>query len=206
MPSYYHYLLLAAVLLAVSAMVDGVTVGADLFPPEIMPRNQWNAKAPDRTLMRKQTPAGIIVHHTSSLQRSSLPIEKKMQNLQSFSQAPGTVAGRRKPRWGDVPYHFYIDLNGRIAEGRDVFFVGDTNTAYDPQNLIQIVLEGDFEKEKPTHKQIAALISLMSWVSAKFKIEADRVRGHGDVAATDCPGRHLKARWNEIMSGLKARP
>jgi hypothetical protein len=190
-------------IIVASVAAAGSSFSEDFFPPNIIPRSEWKAKPVNREGMRLQKPLGIIVHHTSSRQRANLPIEKKMLNLQAFSQAPGRVEGQAKPAWGDVPYHYYIDFSGAIAEGRDVYLAGDTNTGYDTSNLIQIALEGDFEREKPTEPQIMSLISLMTWLSHKFNIASDRIKGHNQIAATDCPGRNMKATLSDVISGIR---
>src|SRR5262245_39408340 len=113
----------AGVLLLTAAVVSGVApgigAGAQDAPP-IVARAQWGAKAADTSLMKKQTPREIIIHHTSVRQQPKLSLEKKLQGLQTFSQKPGSVAGHSKPVWGDIPYHYYIDVSGRIGEARDV--------------------------------------------------------------------------------------
>jgi len=44
--------------------------------------------------------------------------------------------------WIDIPYHFLIDPNGNVYEGRNVFTVGETATEYDPTgHLLILVLE-----------------------------------------------------------------
>src|SRR5208337_1892545 len=134
----------------------------------------------------------IIIHHTGELQRASLSVEKKLKNLQDFSIRKGMVGAHMKPAWGDLPYHYYIDLKGRVGEGRDVSFAGDTNTSYDTLNKIQIVVEGDFEKEKPTQDQLDSLEQLVHWLEHKYNISPNLVSGHNDLAKTDCPGKYLK--------------
>src|SRR5262245_330084 len=114
--------------------------------PDIVRRPAWGAKPANTEMMKPQTPHEIVIHHTSVRQQPKLTLEQKLRGLQSFSQTPGTVNARPKPAWGDVPYHFYIDLAGRIGEGRDLNYAGDTNTKYSTANRIQIVLEGHFDK------------------------------------------------------------
>jgi hypothetical protein len=161
--------------------------------PEIVPRSAWGAKPADTALMKPQTPREIVIHHTSVRQQPKLSLERKLRGLQGFSQTPGTVNARPKPAWGDVPYHFYVDAAGRIGEGRDIGYAGDTNTRYSTANRIQIVLEGNFDTEEPSPAQLRALDKLVVWLAAKYRVPPDRISGHSDHVATSCPGRNLKS-------------
>jgi hypothetical protein len=159
--------------------------------PAIVTRDQWQAK-PALPGMKQQNPLAIILHNTGEPQNPKVSLETKMRNLQSFSQKPGMVTPTHsKPAWPDVPYHFYVDVSGRIAEGRDIRFAGDTNTSYDTTNYIQLVVEGDFEKEMPLPAQMAALEELLAWLTLSWNIPVDRISVHKDHAATDCPGRNF---------------
>jgi hypothetical protein len=172
--------------LAPFALAQGVAA------PPIVPRSAWGAKPANTELMKPQTPREIVIHHTSVKQQPKLSLERKLRGLQGFSQNPGTVNGRPKAAWGDMPYHFYIDSAGRIGEGRDVGYAGDTNTKYSTANRIQIVLEGHFDKEEPSAAQIEALDRLVVWLARKYRVAAGKISGHNDHVSTDCPGKHLK--------------
>jgi hypothetical protein len=125
----------------------------------------------------------------------------KMQGLQRFSQADELLAdGRRKRPWPDVPYHFYIDASGQIAEGRDLRFAGDTNTSYDPSGHIGIAVEGNFETEEPTKAQEQALTELLAQLMRSYGLTATDVGTHRKFAATACPGRNLEARLPAILN------
>lgn len=158
----------------------------------IVPRSAWGAKPAVAARMRAHRITGIMIHHTSVRQQPRLSLEKKMRGLQDFSLRPGKVGRRAKPAWGDVPYHFYIAVSGRIAEGRSLQYAGDTNTRYDTSGWIQIVVEGDFKTDKPTEPQLAALRRLTGEFKRRYGISGKRIAGHNDMASTDCPGPNLK--------------
>jgi len=158
----------------------------------LVSREAWQAKAAKFELMRLHHPIGIMIHHTSVRQQTKYTLEQKMRGLQGFSQRPGRVGIRSKPPWGDVPYHFYVGVSGRVAEGRNLFYAGDTNTKYNTTGWIQVVLEGDFTREEPNGAQLAALERLTKQLRLRFNISGDRVSAHNDHAETDCPGTNLK--------------
>jgi hypothetical protein len=182
---------LAAAALGAAAASPALAQGG--AAPEIVPRSAWGAKPPRTEMMKPQTPREIVIHHTSVKQQPKLSLEKKLRGLQGFSQNPGTVNGRPKAAWGDMPYHFYIDSAGRIGEGRDVGYAGDTNTKYSTADRIQIVLEGHFDKEEPSPAQLQSLDRLVVWLAGKYRVPAGRISGHNDHVSTYCPGKHLKS-------------
>jgi hypothetical protein len=171
--------------------------------PVILSRDDWQAKPPALKMLAHK-PKAILVHHTGSAQKLKTTLAKKMQGLQRFSQAKEKLAdGRTKPVWPDVPYHFYVAVDGSIAEGRNVNAIGDTNTGYDPEGYIQVVLEGNFESQSVTKAQGAALTSLLSWLLKKHDLKATSIAGHRDKAQTACPGKNLFALLPEIINALK---
>jgi hypothetical protein len=133
----------------------------------------------------------IVVHHTGVVQNVTLPLAAKLRNLQAFSQREEALAGLKKPAWPDLPYHFYIDWTGAVAEGRDVRFEGDSNTRYQQRGHIQVVLEGDFDREQPTDAQIASLRELVATLQNDWKLPRAAISAHQDHAQTNCPGQNL---------------
>jgi hypothetical protein len=163
------------------------------YLPRLVTRAMWQAK-PALPGMIPQEPTSIILHHTGVHSNPGVSLEPKMRNLQSFSQRPvHRAAGRTDASWPDVPYHFYLDTAGRIAEGRDVRFAGDTNTGYDTRGHIQVAIEGDFEKEEPTPQQLDAVRDLLAWLTLSWNLKMERISVHKDHAPTDCPGRNFLA-------------
>ncbi len=160
--------------------------------PNIVLRQEWKAKDAIGEV-KQHTLRYITIHHTASPQNEKAAIEKKMQSLQNFAQKESRLdSGKTKPAWFDVPYHYYIAVDGKIAEGREIKFVGDTNTDYDPSGHALIVLEGNFETEQPSAEQQKSLQEMAAWLSAQYKISASEIKAHNDYASTACPGENLK--------------
>jgi len=169
----------------------------------MLARAKWGAKPPV-TEMKQHTPTRITIHHTATPQKPERPLTDKMLALQKFSQNPGTLGnGKPKPAWPDVPYHYYIGANGEVAEGREVHFVGDTNTEYDPTGHALVVLEGNFESEQPTAAQLASLRKMISWLALRFRVPAEKIGGHKDFASTLCPGKNLQALLPELRQATR---
>lgn len=176
-----------------------------LVAPGILTRQQWHARAALPGL-QPQDIRGIILHNTGVHKNPAISLENKMRGLQSFSQNPGMVSpGHFKPVWPDVPYHFYIDASGRIAEGRDVRFAGDTNTNYNTSGYVQVVIEGDFEVEYPNPKQLAAARELVAWLLQYWNLPIKSVSVHQDHAATDCPGRNFMSVLPTLLTQISQK-
>lgn len=139
--------------------------------------------------MRLRIPHGIshvTLHHTGSPQplRPEEDPVAKLRGLQSW--------GAAERNWWDVPYHYLLDLEGHIYEGRDWHYMGETNTAYDPAGHFLISVIGNYERQEPTPAQLAAIADLMAWALREFDLPIDRIGGHYHYATTGCPGQHLR--------------
>ena len=117
-----------------------------------------------------------------------------MLSLQAFSQRDDSLAdGKKKPAWADVPYHYYVAVDGAVAEGREWRYAGDTNTEYNPAGHLLVVVEGNFETDSLTTAQRRTLDVLVPALAHQFHIAAPMFGGHRDFANTLCPGRNLYA-------------
>jgi hypothetical protein len=168
-------------------------LGACASRATIVTRADWGAREPVLP-MREHRIERITIHHTATRQDTARSLAEKLRGLQAFSQRDDSLAdGHRKPAWADVPYHFYIAVDGSVGEARSWRYVGDSNTPYDPTGHLLVVVEGNFEDEQLTAPQRRALESLLPALARRFGVPGGRLGAHKDYAATRCPGRNLEA-------------
>lgn len=188
-----HLASLAVMSLAVAAC--GQQPAGKIVPDGIryVTRAEWEANPPVLP-MRAHVPVRLTIHHTGTPSAASRTIESKLVGLQRFSQRQDSLAdGRLKPAWPDVPYHYYVSVDGAVAEGREWQYVGDSNTPYDPTGHLLLVVEGNFERETVSAAQMRTLEALIPALARHFRIAPAALASHRDYAETLCPGRALYA-------------
>ncbi|MEZ5164045.1 MAG: peptidoglycan recognition family protein [Fimbriimonadaceae bacterium] len=171
--------------------------------PQMMSRADWGAKPPVLK-MEPHKITKITVHHTGVRQDPDRDFVNKLQGLQTFSQRDDKLAdGRTKPQWTDIPYHYYIDVNGEIAECRPIELPGDTNTSYETRGHALVVVEGWFPLDYFNIRQRRSLDSMVLWLAGKYKVPSEDIQGHMDYAPgeTDCPGTSI----HDYLPTLRAK-
>lgn len=168
----------------------------------VVTREQWGSAKPVLE-MKEHVPNRITIHHTGTYQNFNKSLEEKLKALQKFSMERSPLSdGRTKEAWADIPYHFYISVDGRIGEGRELRYVGDSNTPYDPTGHALLVLEGNFNKDQVTEAQRQSLFQLTKAIAKRYHISADRISGHKDNAQTACPGDALYAMLPQLREAV----
>jgi hypothetical protein len=146
---------------------------------------QWGGR-PSSDSLREHTITAITLHHGGEEFTADKDFPTYLVNLQNWS--------RREKKWIDIPYHYLIDFDGKIYEGRDIRYPGDTNTAYDPTGHALVCVPGNYEHQVPNAKQLQAIIDIFTWLCWKYKLSPEVIKGHKDVAeGTVCPGKSLYA-------------
>lgn len=188
MVNRHQYLMLALVCTALAgcATTEPPPPQAVEAGPRIIRVTEWGGTPmnPATTTARRHTPVQITLHHGGVAFLRDKDPQQYLRNLQTWS--------RNTRMWADIPYHYLIDLDGNVYEGRDVMFAGDTNTEYDPTGHALIVVLGNFEEVDPNPAQLKAVVDTMVMLARRFRIPADRIGGHKDFSAqTACPGKTL---------------
>ncbi len=93
--------------------------------------------------------------------------------------------------WPDLAYHFVVDRNGNVYEGRPIEAIGDTFTEYDPTGHFLACFEGHFDRQAPSGAQLAAMTRLVAWAMQTYSVSGDLIGGHRDWAGTTCPGDNM---------------
>jgi hypothetical protein len=154
----------------------------------VVTREAWGAAAPEVSEMVPHVVDKLTVHHTGNV--GGLTGAARIREMQEWH-----MMGQG---WPDLAYHVVIGRDGTVYEGRDPAYRGDTGTSYDTTGHYLVVLEGNFEVERPTSAQWDSLVTVLAWAADHYEVSPDTISGHSDHAATLCPGRYLE---HHIHSG-----
>lgn len=152
------------------------------FPrPAIVSAAEWGSKPQPIADDRKQVVRFLTVHHAGELWKEGDEPVRKLRGLQKY--------GQEQKNWPDLPYHLLIAPDGRIFEGRSMDYEPETNTDYDTNGHVGVLLWGNFEEQRVSREQLVALVDTLAWLSDKYGVAPADIRGHKDRAETLCPGR-----------------
>lgn len=168
----------------VSTTTTAATVGTVI---RVICKQAWGA-SPVAGEFREHRIEQVTVHHTAVALPSNTEAPGRARQHQSYHQELG---------WPDLAYHYLIDANGHVYEGRPVTAVGDTATDYDPTGHLLICCEGNFDQQEITARQYDALVAMLAWSVAEFDVSPEEIRGHRDLASTTCPGDNIYSRFDD---------
>ncbi len=150
----------------------------------LIPRAAWGAAPPGPGLV-PHTIDRATIHHTGVVLADNRRAPTRLLEWDALH--------RHERGWADLAYHFVVDRNGHLYEGRDPAYRGDTATSYDPAGRLLVACEGSFSEQSPTRRQLDALVGILTWAAASYGFTPTAIDGHRDLAATDCPGDTLYA-------------
>lgn len=103
--------------------------------------------------------------------------------------------------WAGIGYHKVVLPDGTVADGRPEATVGAHARGVNRRS-VGVTVVGDFDERQPSADQLAALVTLVADLAAKYRLGPDAVVGHRDVFDdTTCPGRRFP--WAEFKQALK---
>lgn len=127
----------------------------------------------------------LTVHHTA------VPLHHN-------ADAPGQVRAIQRDHqaqaWTDIAYHYLVDIDGNIYQGRDPAYVGDTFTTYDPSGHLLVCLLGHYDEQRLRPAEVEALARILACGVVAYDVAPDTIAGHDAYEpTTSCPGRRVDA-------------
>ena len=106
-------------------------------------------------------------------------------------------------KWADIGYHYVIELNGVVHDGRPLEQIGAHVQGHNIGSIGICYVGGLDTKGKPkdtrTQAQKAALYALTESLLHRFP--GATVHGHNEFAAKACPSFDAKSDWAEYVRG-----
>lgn len=151
----------------------------------------------------------LTVHHTAlGVKNDPRPAVERVRALYKYHAV--------SKGWGDIGYHFIVDENGVVYEGRTGGKGVVGGHAYcNNTGTIGIVLMGNFENEQPTQKQVQGLQRLLFDLAQEYNIDTKKsVQFHGkvfdapivrhrDLLSTLCPGYYVAEAFGQVVKNVQ---
>jgi N-acetyl-anhydromuramyl-L-alanine amidase AmpD len=104
--------------------------------------------------------------------------------------------------WSDIGYHFVIERNGSIEDGRPLTRQGAHTYGHNQDNIGICLMGGVDSQMNPednfTDVQWDALRYLISYLSGIYGIKEENIKGHRDWGAKKaCPSFDVKSKLEE---------
>jgi hypothetical protein len=167
--------------------------------PGLVSRDAWARGTPVPALMNRMTPVRhITIHH------DGMPPVSLNSRAQIAARIEVIRAGHRAKGWGDIGYHFIVDPQGAVWQGRALLWQGAHVKDRNEGNVGVLVL-GNFDSTRPTAAQLDALERQIAGLLRIHRVSATSVRSHQEWpgAATACPGRHMQAKMNGVRDAAR---
>ena len=127
----------------------------------------------------------ITIHH------DAIPAHSLRTQSDAIARLNSVRQSHLKEGWADIGYHYVIDPQGRVWEGRPLTFQG-AHVKDNNEHNIGVMCMGNFDQQRPTSNQIASLDGFVAVLMRRHRIPANRVYTHQEIMATRCPGRNLQ--------------
>ena len=176
----------------------------DASRPFVHRRAEWGAGAPKQLWLPDPLPWRVTLHHSDGRRTTTLKQSKaEARFIQNFH-----MRGRG---WSDIAYHFLVDAQGNVLEGRPEGVLG-AHTLGNNEGNVGIVLLGTYHppvNNVPTKAQLDAVSALGRYLVSRYGIDPKSLRGHRDYkGGTSCPGERVYAKLDILrlaFAGI-ARP
>jgi peptidoglycan hydrolase-like amidase len=179
------------------------------YPDEFKTTTEKIADTTSNTLLWKNRYSKkiklLVVHHTAQSLKSETRSGPEM--MRALYQYHAVNRG-----WGDIGYHYVIDSEGQIYEGKagGDYIVG--GHAYcNNVGTLGIALIGNFDELQPPQVQMQSLQWLLKNLADKYEIDISKdtsyhgitlppIVGHRQLLSTDCPGEYVWRTLDQVRT------
>lgn len=151
----------------------------------VLRRSSWANEAPYLPKLYAATPYYMLTVHHQGADTTRVERQEDVARLLRH-----VAQSHLKRGYGDIGYHAIIDRSGVVWEGRSLRYQGAHVSGHNPGN-IGVMLLGNFERQRPSARQLDSLASTVRAFCSALDIAGRRVLGHRDLASTLCPGRYV---------------
>lgn len=157
------------------------------LPPNVIARGNWTRQSVIRSLSNPMNGVNrITVHH------DAIPSQGLRTRSDAVARLNQVRQSHLRENWADIGYHYVIDPQGRVWEGRPLQFQG-AHVKDQNENNIGVMCMGNFDQHRPTNDQINALDGFVASLMRRHRISPQRVYTHQELMPTRCPGRNLQS-------------
>jgi N-acetyl-anhydromuramyl-L-alanine amidase AmpD len=144
----------------------------------------------------------LVLTHDGQVLDSSENVLAKLRSVQGVHQRRG---------WPDIAWHYIIDGEGNIYEGRNPDDRSNTGYDFDTNGMLVVGVLGDYDTQVPNQAQREAVVALMAWLAQEYSIGVDQIYAHSYFANQSprtnpkitSPGRNFNV--SEIQRQVEAR-
>ncbi len=145
---------------------------------------------------------GIVIHHSAVAYGDAAHGDKYHKSLgwdglgYHFVVNNGVYKNGygKRDGWVEVGYRWRKQETGSHCRAN-----GDHSNYYN-KHTIGICLTGDFEKTRPTSRQMKSLVKLVSFLQKRYNIPKSRIKAHSDIKSTKCPGKNFSmAKFKQML-------
>jgi hypothetical protein len=166
----------------------------------VNPRSTWTNGQPKMHLSKPMNGVQLITVHHDALNSAG-------KGGRAFAIDRLTRVRRehlsRDASWVDIGYHFIIDPDGSVWEGRPLSIEG-AHVARTNDHNMGIMLMGNFDEHRPTTAQINTLEAFLAQQMMTHRVGITNLYTHQELKSTACPGRSLQAHMRSTR-GSKGR-
>jgi hypothetical protein len=166
-------------------------------PSGVISRREWTNSPPNFSLINPMGGVNRITVHHDGMPPTSL---RGKGDVTSRLEQIREAHINHDPPWADIGYHYIIDPQGRVWEGRPVQYQGAHVKDHNEHNL-GVMLLGNFDEQRPTPEALTTLDLFIADRMRAYRVPMSRVFTHQEINPTRCPGQNLQSYMLATRSG-----